>query len=197
MRMGDDSAANFLPMIVDDVLPLLPPYEFNVYLILLRETQFRGGDVCIGIRTIIARLGKGTRSDTGNLQHIRKKLRELAEAGFIELSGSDREGTHVHVLAPESVPAVRERLTVSGLPAETRDYFTDPALRRELMERDNWTCRYCGEKERQQQPRWTTSRPSRRAGRTLPKTSLPRVTPAIRSSREKQWKKLPRPCLRR
>ena len=32
-----------MPTLVDAVLPLLKPYEFSLYMLLLRATEFRGG----------------------------------------------------------------------------------------------------------------------------------------------------------
>lgn len=141
----DGESPNLLPTLVDAVLPLLKPYEFSLYLLLLRHTDFRGGELRIGKRTISARLGKGTRASQGNYQHITEKLNVLAELGFIAIGDSTREGTQYRVLLPDAVPAVREVLATSEPPATAPDYFTDPALRAELMERDEWTCRYCGD----------------------------------------------------
>lgn len=140
-----DSTPELLPTLVDAVLPLLEPYEFSLYLLLLRTTNFHGGDVRIGKRTIGVGLGKGTRSSQSNYQHINKKLMSLAESGFITVGDSSREGTLIRVLLPESVSAVREKIAAGETPAKELDYFTDPELRAELMDRDKWTCRYCGE----------------------------------------------------
>lgn len=144
--MDAEGAPDLLPTLVDVVLPLLPPFEFSLYLLLLRGTEFLGGDLRIGKRTISARLGKSLRSSQGtNYQHINAKLLALAEAGFISVGDSTREGTLIRVLLPESVPAVREMMAATEATAKDQDYFTDPVLRAELMERDKWTCRYCGE----------------------------------------------------
>lgn len=143
--MDDDGAPGVMPTLVDAVLPLLKPYEFSLYMLLLRATEFRGGEVRIGKRTISARLGKGTRSSQGNYWHITDKLNALAEAGFIAIGDTTREGTQYRVLLPEAVPAVREVIATSEPPAKEPDYFNDPTLRVELMERDKWACRYCGE----------------------------------------------------
>lgn len=43
------------------------------------------------------------------------------------------------------MPAVREVIATSQPPEQQPDYFTDAALRAELMDRDKWICRYCGE----------------------------------------------------
>lgn len=145
MDNADADVPDLLPVLVDAVLPLLKPYEFSLYLLLLRASEFRGGEVRIGKRTISARLGKGTRSSQGNYQHITEKLNGLADAGFIAVGDTSREGTQYRVLLPEAVPAVREVIATSEPPEQEPDYFTDPVLRAELMKRDKWTCRYCGE----------------------------------------------------
>src|SRR5574340_287450 len=142
---ADDEVPGLLPLLVDAVLPLLTSYEFNMYLLLLRRTDFRGGEVRIGKRTLSAQLGKRLRSSQSNYQHVSAKLNALAEAGFIAIGDTSREGTLYRVLLPEAVPAVREVLAASEPPEQEPDYCTDPVLRTELMERDKWTCRYCGE----------------------------------------------------
>lgn len=145
MDDADADVPDLLPVLVDAVLPLLKPYEFSLYLLLLRASEFRGGEVRIGKRTISARLGKGTRSSQGNYQHITEKLNGLADPGFIAVGDTSRAGTQYRVLLPEAVPAVREVIATSEPREQEPDYFTDPVLRAELMERDKWTCRYCGE----------------------------------------------------
>lgn len=131
--------------LADHVLPAVPPYEFALYVLLLRLTDFEGGAVRIGKRTIAARLGKGTRSSRGNYQHITEKLQALADAGFITIGDTTREGTQYVVLLPEVVPMIRERKTAAEPTDVPPDYYEDPALRSELYTRDGWRCRYCGE----------------------------------------------------
>ena len=143
--MGDELLEVVVGDVVDHVLPTIPPYEFALYMLLLRMTDFQGGEVRIGKRTIGARLGKGTRSSQGNYQHIGEKLQNLAIAGFITIGGTTREGTLYGVRVPDDVPAVRERRAASIIPERDPDYYEDPVLRAELMERDGWRCRYCGE----------------------------------------------------
>jgi len=133
--------------IVDFVLPLLPPYELSLYLLLLRRSHLAGGEptVCIGKRSIIQALGKMTRS-SGNYQHITEKLGNLAELGFIEVGDTDRHGTRYRVSLPAEVASVRESMAVATDPFLPGDYYNDPSLRQDLFERDGWSCRYCGER---------------------------------------------------
>ncbi len=131
--------------LVDHVLPTVPPYEFALYMLLLRISEFEGGDVRIGRRTVSSRLGKGTRSSQGNYQHIGEKLQNLAAAGFITIGETTREGTRYGVRLPDDVPAVRERKAATITPEPDLDYYEDPELRASLFERDRWRCRYCGE----------------------------------------------------
>lgn len=131
--------------LIDHVLPTVPPYEFALYMLLLRMTDFRGGEVRIGKRTIGARLGKGTRSSQGNYQHIGEKLQSLVAAGFITVGDTTREGTRYVIRVPDDVPAVAERKAAAVVLEAEPDYYEDPELRGVLMERDGWRCRYCGE----------------------------------------------------
>src|SRR5882757_10712244 len=105
--MDAEEAPDLLPTLVDAVLPMLKPYEFTLYLLLLRATEFKGG--------------KGTRSSQGNYQHITEKLNGLADAGFIAVGDTSQEGTQYRVLLPEAVPAVREVIAMSEPPAKEPD----------------------------------------------------------------------------
>ena len=144
---GDGHDEGLLALLVDAVLPLLPPYEFALYLLLYRRSHAANGDpaIRIGKRAISAALGKSTRSSGGNYQHITEKLRNLEDAGFIIAGETDRRGTRYTVRAPHEVPAVRERMATDPVAEAAPDYFADPLLRQELFARDGWRCHYCGE----------------------------------------------------
>lgn len=64
----------------------------------------------------------------------------------IRIGNVTREGTLYTVLLPIEIPEcirlMRERHLMSE---ETPDYFGDPLRRREIFERDEWVCYYCGE----------------------------------------------------
>lgn len=64
---------------------------------------------------------------------------------FIQIGDTDRAGTVYRVELPSDVPAVRERMAISVLIEPALNFYCDPDLRRQLFERDRWTCRYCGE----------------------------------------------------
>lgn len=100
----------------------------------------------IEIRTIGAGLGKSTRSSQSNYRHIGEQLRELESKGFLEIGEKTRAGTLYVVKLPGDVPAVQEQIAASVEAEEpVGEHFKDPILRRQLFERDKWTCRYCGD----------------------------------------------------
>ena len=147
MSEPTDQSDVLLREVVDFVMPILAPYETSMYMLLLRLSHLETGrpDVCIGKRTIASALGRGTRSSSGNYQHITEKLQNLAQFGFIEIGDTDRSGTRYFVRLPSEVPSVRERMAAASAPEEPSvDYYNDPTLRGKVFERDDWTCRYCG-----------------------------------------------------
>jgi hypothetical protein len=73
--MDADGPELLIEDLTDLVLPSLPPYEFTLYLLLLRRSRLVGdSSTRIGKRSISTAMGKGTRSSSGNYQHITKKL---------------------------------------------------------------------------------------------------------------------------
>jgi 5-methylcytosine-specific restriction endonuclease McrA len=59
---------------------------------------------------------------------------------------TNRDGTLYDLLLPRSVPSVAEKLRIKSQPPIEEDFFTDPAKRRMIYERDRWRCFYCGER---------------------------------------------------
>lgn len=153
---GAAGKAGELGTIVDLLFPDLDAYEAALYVYLYRRTHFVGEPaVRIGKRTIAwsfvrASRGGGKQNQGGqrvNYQHLTEALKALERAGCIRVGDTTRDGTLYTVTAPSNVPSVR--LRISSIHAGTvvdPDYFTDPAGRREVFERDGWVCRYCGER---------------------------------------------------
>jgi len=144
---SNDNAESLLADLAEYVLPLLAPYPFSLYVLLLKWAHIDRdtGVVRVGLRTIGAGLGKSTRASYSNWQHVNKQLQELEAAGFIVIGDDkNREGTEYKVHLPRDVPAVAKLVTAPVPPAEM-DYFKDPALRAEIFDRDGWSCHYCGE----------------------------------------------------
>lgn len=134
-----------LESVVDYVLPLLAPYDFAIYVLMLRKAMGSENQVVrIGKRSIAKALGKGTRASSGNYQHISERLQALEAGGWLTSADTNREGTSYRVFLPEEVPAVAELMRVSCDPDTVPNWYREPDLRRELFERDSWTCRYCG-----------------------------------------------------
>lgn len=135
---------------VDYLMQELTPYETSLYLLFIRSSLFEGkSSIRIGKRTLAQKYGKGSRGKRTNYAHISKILKSLEEKGCIKIGDTNREGTLYSVLSPKQIPLVAEKLSVL-VEAKDEDYFTDPEKRKELFERDNWTCFYCSEKVTEQ-----------------------------------------------
>jgi hypothetical protein len=147
MADESDSEASVLCTFVDYLLPLLRPYEASIYLYLLRRTRLeRAPSTRVGVRTISRECGLGTRSASGgNQQHIREVLRALEAKGCLMVGDRSRHGTLYTIRLPSEVDAARERMLNRSERPRTQDYIRDAQLRRTLFERDDWTCRYCGD----------------------------------------------------
>ena len=100
----------------------------------------------IGKRTLADFYGKGSRGDKTNYAHISKQLKGLEEKKCIKISDTTREGTLYTILLPTEIPFVAEKIALTSEVEEEEDYFTNPKKRKEVFERDNWICFYCGER---------------------------------------------------
>ncbi len=150
--MEESSIKIIIEQFVDYLAPELTPYEASIYLYLLRNSSLRNGsnEIRVGKRTIAAGYGKGSRGVTTNYAHVSKVLQGLEKKGCIKVGDTDRIGTLYLVVLPKDIPLVAEKIA-SNMPTKAEeDYFTNPDKRRELFERDNWICQYCGEKVNQE-----------------------------------------------
>jgi hypothetical protein len=132
--------------VVDFVLPALPPYEFSLYLLLLRRSHLGAGtaQVQIGKRTLAELFGQGTGSAKPNYNQVSEVLKSLESKGYITVGIATREGTIYQVRLPPEIPEIAARMNEKPTPISI-DYFNDPDGRREVFERDHWTCQYCGD----------------------------------------------------
>jgi len=133
---------------VDLLMPELTPYEVSLYIFLLRNSYLKSisPEIRIGKRTIGEKFspskGKSGKVDYGQVSVI---LKRLEQKGCIKIGDTNRDGTLYTVLLPQEVASVKEKLSIVTEPIED-NYFKDPEKRKEIFERDKYTCHYCGEK---------------------------------------------------
>ncbi len=132
---------------VDFLVPELTPYEASLYIFFLRNSHIKNNSpkIRIGKRTIAENYGKGSRGEKTNYAHVTKLVKGLEEKSCIKVGDINRDGTLYIVFLPEEIPLVKEKLSITQDPKE-ENYFTDEEKRKEIFERDKWTCFYCGEK---------------------------------------------------
>lgn len=131
---------------VDYLMPELTPYETSLYLYLLRYSLNSAAEVRVGKRTIVARFAKGSRGEKTSYAHISETLKKLEHKGCVKVGDTNRDGTLYIVTSPKDIPLVKEKMASLLRRDIEENYFTDPDKRREIFERDKWTCQYCGEK---------------------------------------------------
>ena len=144
--MSEDYQLPLLMQVIDFVLPALPPYEFSLYLLLFRRSHLASGTalVQIGKRTLAELFGQGTRSSKPNYNHVSEVLKSLEAKGYIVVGDTTRAGTIYQVKLPGEIPEIHSKMKEEAT-AVTIDYFNAPAGRKEIFERDKWTCQYCGD----------------------------------------------------
>lgn len=132
---------------VDYLMPELTPHESSMYIFLLRNSYLKSGisEMRMGQRTIAQLYGRGPKMSVPSRAHIIRQVNALEEKGCIQIGDTNREGTLYEILLPAQIPLVIEKIT-SSIPDEEEDYFNNPEKRKELYERDQWICQYCGEK---------------------------------------------------
>lgn len=140
--------SKIIEQLVDFLMPELSSYGVSLYLFLLRNSFIRNNhlSIRIGKRTIADKFVKAARGERSNYAHITKVLKELEKIGCIKVGDVDRDGTLYEIILPENIKRVAEKLSEKIVPLGEEDYFTDSKKRKELFERDNYTCHYCGEK---------------------------------------------------
>src|SRR5438045_3626921 len=97
--------------IVDDLQPLLTPYDIAFYWHLFRHSIARDGNPLLRVSTRDLQDGvvKSSRGDTIALQNVRGILATLESIGAIRKEGEpNRDGTPYRVLIPDEIEACRK-----------------------------------------------------------------------------------------
>lgn len=142
-----DNLQKIIEQFVDFLMPVLTPYEASLYIFFLRNSFIKSnsGEIRIGQ---IAIENKGLGSSHGGKTHhttIKRLVKGLEGKGCIKIGDTNRDGTLYNIFLPEEIPSVKEKLAITADPVE-EDFFTNPEKRKEIFERDKYTCFYCGEK---------------------------------------------------
>lgn len=142
--------------IIDDLLPLLAPYQIAYYWYLFGNSILRTGNSVLRVSS--RRLGTGVFKSNRGAQvsqtQVRETLDALANVGAIRKEGEpNREGTPYRVLIPSEIAMCQEfraTRTEAVAPAVVvvdegeLDYYNIRENRQKVYERDGYKCTYCG-----------------------------------------------------
>jgi hypothetical protein len=155
---GDrDFSALELPFIiqeiVDDLQPLLGPYETAFYWYVFRHSIAQNGNPLLRLSTRGLQSGvvKSSRSDKVSYQQVHDTLAGLEGIGAIRKENEpNRDGTLYRVLIPDEIEACRkfrsQRTATEPKPEITDaelDYYNVRENRVKVYERDDYKCHYC------------------------------------------------------
>ena len=147
--MKNDKVKSIIIDFVNLLMPEMTPYEASLYLFFVTNTFIKNdvSEIRIGKRTIAENISS-SRAKTTNYAHVTTLVNGLKEKGCLVIGDTTREGTLYTLKLPHEIPLVIEKIkNLEDVPdIENEDYFNNPEKRKELFERDNYTCFYCGEK---------------------------------------------------
>jgi len=143
--------------IVDDLQPLLTPYEAVFYWYAFRPSIARNGSphVRLGGRDLQRGVTKSSKSNAIGNKVSQSKVREIFQTlesiGAIRKEGEpNRDGTLYRVFIPDEIEACRKyraERTATEPKAEVADgdidYYNVRENRIKVYERDGYKCRYC------------------------------------------------------
>ena len=161
--IGDrDFSALELPLIiqeiVDDLQPLLTPYDAAFYWFLFRHSISKDGHPHLrvsnrNLRRAVVRSSYSNAAESAISEgKVQETLRALEAIGAIRREGEpNRDGTPYRVLIPDEIEACRkfraQRTAAEPMPeisASEIDYYNVRENRIKVYERDDYKCRYCG-----------------------------------------------------
>jgi hypothetical protein len=146
--MNDAEVKNLIIDFVNLLMPELTPYESSLYLFFIANTFIKNDvrEIRIGKRTIAENISS-SRAKTTNYAHVTTLVNSLKDKGCVVIGDTTRDGTLYTLKLPHEIPLVIEKMQTLGDVAEIddEDYFHNPEKRKELFERDNHACFYCGE----------------------------------------------------
>ncbi len=143
--------------IVDDLQPLLTPYEAAFYWYAFRHSIAKDGNPHVRLgkalrRGVVVKSSYSTAIQNSiSEEKFREIVRALEVAGALRKEGeSTRDGTLFRVLIPDEIEACRrfraERMATEPkpeIPATDIDFYNVRENRIKVYERDAYKCRYC------------------------------------------------------
>lgn len=144
--------------IVDDLQPLLTPYDAAFYWFLFRHSIAKDGNPFLRIstrslqRAVVRSSYSQAEENTISLGKVQETLRALESVGAIRKEGEpNRQGTQYRVLIPDEIEACRKfraERTASEPALMFPSAHAEKDKRREtrmrVFERDGYKCHYCG-----------------------------------------------------
>lgn len=142
-----DDVEHVLKQIQDHLAPRLDTYEQAIYLYLFRHTRLIGEQEAVfGFKSERKRLacGIGEKGKPMSESTAYVKLQSLEAKGCISIIDTVRDGRRIAVKLPVEMRGIvpgPEAATTADLEAE--DFFTVPANRARILDREGYCCFYC------------------------------------------------------
>jgi hypothetical protein len=131
----------------DYLAPTLDTYEQAIYLYILRHGRLQGKDeITVGFKSARQQMafGIGEKGKPMSERTCYEKLRSLEAKGYISLLGTERRGTKVRLNLPSEIPGlVPAEQVAAALSLEEMDFFSVPANRLLILQREGSQCFYC------------------------------------------------------
>ena len=144
----DEDLAQLLIDIQDRLVPVLDTYEQAIYHYIFRNTILKGQDRC-HFRTRSAEIGKGSgdRNRPPSTKTRSERLRSLAAKGAVQIIDQTRHGILVEIVLPDQIPTLtKKEESEFEVDIDSLDFFSDPKLRKVILEREQHRCFYLGRK---------------------------------------------------